>query len=670
MSITEFASEYRYYTTDLLSNSVLAEVPFKGVSYERAIKGAGKFSGSIPFIPETAQLDLYGSTMPGKTGLYIVRDGQCVWGGVIWSRSYNTGTRDMKVQASEFTSYLYHRNIWKTYTHDFSATIVATGGVAAVALVGNAYAFPVGSTIRIIFYEVGNFVYNGYYTVLASPAPTTTTCSVLIPLLPDGTYEDTTVYVRVDTYDYIRQLLDTMFVDYTNIDFPNDEINPGISTLIDITSVEISSGVATIVTAVAHGLIYGQEVEIVNTAASFVGKNEVASVPDATTFTYVTALGDITPTAMTPVVRTVTNKQLTSLVATLTTSVTHGFLVGDTIVVAGVDDSAAAFEVFNGTKTVATVPTAETFTYDTFGVVDVASLGSAGTATKSPGVYHTTYGPFPANSDIGFGYSDAGYSGKNVQNSTFRGYKLESVGEVLDKYSDTIDGFEYRIDCDYDAITRSFTRTFVMIPIDFPNPPAPGDVSPPSRFGADRLVFDFPGSIIDVQIDESAENAATRFFVVGSTGDLGEDASQPYAVATATDLLDLGWPLLDAEESIDSVNMTPTEASNSVDTTSEETLYKYAQRYLTEFRPPVADIAVTVNGSLSPKVGSYVPGDWCSLAINDDFVRERLASDLEPRDTILVRKIDSFSITVPDTPTFPETVTLNLITEWEVDKRG
>ena len=197
----------------------------------------------------------------------------------------------------------------------------------------------------------------------------------------------------------------------------------------------------------------------------------------------------------------------------------------------------------------------------------------------------------------------------------------------------------------------------MFIPIDFPNPPAPGEVSPPSRFGADRLVFEFPGNISDISIDESAENAATRFFTVGNIPDLGDDISQPYAVASAVDLLNDGWPLLDQEETIS-------------DESDETVLYDNAARYLNEFRPPVADIAVQVNGSLQPIVGSYAPGDWCSLIANDEFIRMRLSSDLEVRDTVLVRKIDSFSVEVPNTPSFPERVTIQLIAEWEVDKRG
>ena len=48
----------------------------------------------------------------------------------------------------------------------------------------------------------------------------------------------------------------------------------------------------------------------------------------------------------------------------------------------------------------------------------------------------------------------------------------------------------------------------------------------------------------------------------------------------------------------------------------------------------------------------------------------RLASDLEPRDTILVRKIDGYRVSVPDTPTFGEEVELILVTEPQVDTIG
>jgi hypothetical protein len=146
-------------------------------------------------------------------------------------------------------------------------------------------------------------------------------------------------------------------------------------------------------------------------------------------------------------------------------------------------------------------------------------------------------------------------------------------------------------------------------------------------------------------------------WVVGNIGDLGEGASQPYAAAASLELLLDGWPILEDDHS-------------ESDFADESALEDIAYRYLSEFRPPLADITVGVNGSLQPVVGTYAPGDWCALVIDDEFVRMRLASDLEPRDTVIVRKIDSYTVSVPDSPTFPEKVSLKLIAEWEVDKRG
>jgi hypothetical protein len=173
-------------------------------------------------------------------------------------------------------------------------------------------------------------------------------------------------------------------------------------------------------------------------------------------------------------------------------------------------------------------------------------------------------------------------------------------------------------------------------------------------------VFEYPGgSIIDATIGESAENSATRFFAVGET-DLGPDVGPNIGIASSESLLrgknGRAWPLLDASENIPGVD-------------DENQLYGYAERYLSEAAPPYTTLSVSVNGSIAPFVGDYHAGDWCSLIIDDDFVNMRLKSELEPRDDVLVRKISSYKVKVPDGVTFPETVTLDLVAEWEVDKR-
>jgi hypothetical protein len=69
---------------------------------------------------------------------------------------------------------------------------------------------------------------------------------------------------------------------------------------------------------------------------------------------------------------TVSNKALTSNVATITTSAAHGLFVGDTVKITGVDTT------FNGTWTITTVPSTTTFTYarTATNVTSAASSGS------------------------------------------------------------------------------------------------------------------------------------------------------------------------------------------------------------------------------------------------------------------------------------------------------
>jgi hypothetical protein len=77
---------------------------------------------------------------------------------------------------------------------------------------------------------------------------------------------------------------------------------------------------------------------------------------------------------------TVTNKALTSNVATLTTGTTHSLAVGDIIVVGGVDTT------FNGTHVVVSVPTTTTFTFakEAANVTSaaVSPVGTTSAATK------------------------------------------------------------------------------------------------------------------------------------------------------------------------------------------------------------------------------------------------------------------------------------------------
>ena len=83
-------------------------------------------------------------------------------------------------------------------------------------------------------------------------------------------------------------------------------------------------------------------------------------------------------TTVSAITKTVSNKALTSNVATLTTSAAHTYLVGDVVVVSGVDST------FNGTYSIVSVPTSTTFTYakTASNVVSASATGSTSVSAR------------------------------------------------------------------------------------------------------------------------------------------------------------------------------------------------------------------------------------------------------------------------------------------------
>jgi hypothetical protein len=1056
-------AEYKYFVTNIVTNEILAEIPFTDVAFERALKGAGSFEGSIAIVAGTDNLDLYNSTMPGRTALYVTRNGVCVWGGIIWGRDYNVVNRQLKVSGAEFTSYLHHRVIWKTYNYDIEAKAIktaASGNVTIQLLTRPTLVFPSTDTagnrtkVHISFGEAGYTKYSGFQEILTSPAPSAGQFYVSIPGLParpaNSYYTKVTVSARVDTYQYVRELLNEVFGDFADVQFANELIEPGVREGFNVTYRSVTSQIATITTSAAHGLVVGQRVELKNVHPDLNSTWVVTEVPSTTSFKFaatgvsnISINGSVLSSTSYPLKyrrvtdisrKAVTNVKRASNIVTITTKYPHKFQVGDLVIldieekykqfndnnaaktitstpttktftyaltgdktvaagitvtdsyvnysipkkvlelttypnyphdyvttdeiyIYGVDDPAwgapmyegfrkivatqtgatptwfqydpqfdmtvepnssaaiakrkytykntknvivktvtittsgshgfnpgdtvlmttkgdGADGVFNGTQTIKTCPSDITFTYiptddvskasvklqtasgsakrtkaiigsidrspvtitnvrrvgstatittstahlfvegdtvivnsntDTsfnnsggpllitdvpstttfsytsagsatnvssggtasavysnFGkvyyatnaqvvnsgggngtvrtiscadhdfkvddwvvvfikgyestfnnsnipvkitaVVDGVSFSYVGTSTtaasistsadstvtrasystKTPRAYVRSYGEFPNNANLGgIDFSTTAYSKKAFLNSPLRGGDLTVVGEHLDKYANTPNGFDYRIDCTLNTSTGVgvFKRMFTLVPRTplslteylTATPLAPGAYAPPSAFGADKLTFEYPGNVADVSLQENAENSVTRMFVVGDgKGSGGGDASPRYSAAADTELLSEGWPILDGAEKqdwplygYDKINV-----DNWGNYDVEGDLNKSAERFLAESRPPMGEYSIKINGSLDPVVGSYSPGDWCQLVINDQFISQRLNSYLEPRSNVIVRKIESIKVSVPNSPAFPEDITLNLVPEWEIDKRG
>jgi hypothetical protein len=670
----DLVANYRYFLYDLISGEFLAEIPFKGVSYARSLREAGQFSGSISVIDATFNLSLYENTLPGKTALYILRNDTCVWGGIIWSRTYNIIEKTLDVTASEFTSYLYHRVVWKTWSNDYEASAVVSSGKVNVTLTFAEFNFEVGMPVYLDFGDE-KVLYNGYYTVISSPAPTSSTFSVTAQYvnakgqtktIPAQSFEVITVEVRQDTYKYARDLLTELATDLADFEFPNEAIEPGVDLFNEIESFSRSNNVATLVLAEPHGIVVGQRISVTDLSGYTTESAIVTEVPDDNTIRFASTGANGSGTAVSNE-KTIEFFQRTNSIITITTSTAHGFPVGAIVFIEDLNTSIDGFHTVY-----ATGPTSADFQIVVGGdTIALSPAAETATATVAPAVNSASYGEFTLNSDIDIEYSTNGNSGKSQRNQIIRGFELRTVGEILEEYSNVPNGFEYRIDCSYDPGQNKFIKTFVFLPLipeslqsylDSLGGSLPtGEFAPVSAFGADQIVFEYPGNVLGATLEESAEDAATRFWIQGNDENLSAEASQPYSAASDTDFLSRGWPILDQVESIDQFS-------------DEGILYDFATRYLEESKPPISAFSISVNGSFTPEVGTYKPGDWCSVIINDDFVRLRLTSYIELSDgvgrDVLLRKIESFSVTVPDNPSFPEEVELQLVTEPGVDKVG
>jgi hypothetical protein len=656
---------YRYFLTDLLSNQIISEVPFKGVSFERANRRAGSFSGTIPFLDATDGLNLYEATMPGRSGLYITRNNVCVWGGIIWSRSYDVDSKELEVDGGEFLSYFYHRNIWQTlqYGSEFIgiASYSVSNGLAEV-VTELPHGFAADDKVRITFTSP---LVDGTHTVANVPAANRFEFQTTSP---DGSGVSTSGACRllVDSYDLARDLVFRMSTDLGGLKFANEFIKPAKEFEVAIISKERSSNVVTLRTGEDHQIIPGQEIEILEVDPDIDGFRVVTEVPDARTILFEQFGSDIPRTSL-PGNRifNVVTKSLFSNVATMELDQPHGASVGQTVFMFGVDSFFTGIldRTFNGRFTISAIPSPTSFSFSSGGILNQPpSPVAGGIATFGSRVVYGDYGSYIANADIGFSFENLEKSGFYQNTQVFRGFEQKTVGEILEQYSNVVDGgFEYRIDCDYDFDTSTFSRTFRLFPVTFADPPPPGDVYAVTDFGAEQITFEYPGNIETFKIEETAEDAATRFFVVGNIEDLNNEASQPYAGAAYREFLanerGRSWPLLDVTEKVDAIS-------------DELELHRYAEDFLYESLPPISTYSLTINGSLDPIVGTFFPGQWCTLIIKDPFIFQRLASDQEPRDDVIIRKIASFKVKVPDNPSFPEMVDLEITTDWKVDRRG
>ena len=227
------------------------------------------------------------------------------------------------------------------------------------------------------------------------------------------------------------------------------------------------------------------------------------------------------------ITKTISNKALTSNVATLTTSATHGFAVGDIAVVTGVDAT------FNGTYYVKAVPTTTTFTFDktNANVTSAVATGSVSVSGQrrfaavardaSDGVIkflsNATTKP---TSTINFAEAGSNYSDIKVGSIQASSISLTSatIGDVSNTELQYLNNVSSNIQTQLDAKLASATAATTYAPI--ASPTLTG--TPLSTTAA---------------VDTNTTQIATTAYVVGQGYLKSATASSTYAPLTGASLV-------------------------------------------------------------------------------------------------------------------------------------
>ena len=96
---------YRYLAYDLMTMQRLAELPLRDVQYGEVLNKAGSFraimtigdvtgSGTEADKRRLRAAEMEAASKPRKTAVFIERDKQIIWGGIIWRRGYAAARRD------------------------------------------------------------------------------------------------------------------------------------------------------------------------------------------------------------------------------------------------------------------------------------------------------------------------------------------------------------------------------------------------------------------------------------------------------------------------------------------------------------------------------------------------------------------------------------------------
>jgi len=259
-------------------------------------------------------------------------------------------------------------------------------------------------------------------------------------------------------------------------------------------------------------------------------------------------------TGITPSTNTITNKALTSNVATLTTGTAHGYAVGDIAVISAVDAT------FNGTYVIKAVPTSTTFTYDkTASNVTSAAVSPAGAVTISAKRRFAGVVRDASDTTIKFfqdattkptstvNFAEAGLTYADIQVDDIAADVITANSATIGNVSNTelqyLDGVTSAIHTQIDSKLATSTAASTYAPL--ASPSLTGTPVAPTAAA-----------------DTNTTHIATTAYVVGQGYLKSSDASSTYAPLTGASLVS---PVLQSPEEVITVSATAATGTVNVD---------------------------------------------------------------------------------------------------------
>lgn len=103
---------YSYLFSDLATNRRLEELPLSDVQFGQTLNKSETFQGTLTLgNPRLNVKNPYDITTPCRRCVYVLRDGVPKWGGIIWTRSYDSTTNQVTIGAADWWSYFSHRKV-------------------------------------------------------------------------------------------------------------------------------------------------------------------------------------------------------------------------------------------------------------------------------------------------------------------------------------------------------------------------------------------------------------------------------------------------------------------------------------------------------------------------------------------------------------------------------